>query len=83
MNRTLACLVAVLSFTALAQSPRRPHRQAPPRVPGPTRVELSGSEVKGQRHTAEGVTLVERKQLPMRSMITTPTNFRSEILDPG
>lgn len=91
MNRALPLLVAVLSLTALAQSPRKPARkpavvlQAEPQpqapVRGPARLELEGSFVKGQLNTSGSVYLVERKQLPLRSMIVTPRDFRSEIFD--
>ena len=88
MNRPLACFVVVLSFTAFAQAPR--HQRPPSRVvvlPEEQkeiqhgRLDYPGTNVTGQFNSSGAVSIVERKDIPMRSMTVTPKNFRSEILN--
>lgn len=47
-----------------------------------TRLDFTGSDIKGQLNKAGGVYLYNRKELSMRTMIHEPDNFRSEITNP-
>lgn len=72
-----------------AQAQRARARRVEPKSPaieqmssgrGTTRVELDGSEVNGQVNKAGAVLLMQRQELPIRSMVRQRSSFRDQIV---
>jgi hypothetical protein len=72
MARLAACLLAVLSLTALADAPRRSR----------PRIVICGPKILGEKRKPDSVILLERKELPMRPIPLAPSSFRSGLLEP-
>ncbi len=70
---------------AVQEAPKPKTEEAPPveqmTTRGPARLDFDDRLVQGQSNKAGAIFLYDRKNLPLRSMVRTRTNFRDEIED--
>jgi hypothetical protein len=70
---------------SVEDAPKAKTAEAPPAeqmtTRGPARLDFDDRLVQGQSNKAGAIFLYDRKNLPLRSMVRTRTNFRDEIED--